>query len=41
MDLVIDDLVDVAEVASAMEMCGSTPIPHTPSDLYDLIKQAF
>jgi alcohol dehydrogenase len=41
MDLAIDDLVDVAEVASAMEMSGSTPIPHSPSDLYDLIKLAF
>jgi alcohol dehydrogenase class IV len=41
MDLAIDDLVDVAEVASGLEMCGSTPIPHTQSDLYNLIKLAF
>jgi alcohol dehydrogenase len=41
MDLAIDDLVDVAEVAAAMDMSASAPVPHTTSDLYDLIKLAF
>lgn len=41
MDLAIDELVDVSEIASGLEMTGSAPAPHTASDLYDLIKQAF
>ena len=41
MDLAIDDLVDVAEIAAAMDMSASAPVPHTTSDLYDLIKLAF
>lgn len=41
MDLAIDDLVDVSESASSLEMTSSAPAPHTASDLYDLIKQAF
>lgn len=41
MDLAIEDLVDVSEAASSLEMSASAPAPHTASDLYDLIKQAF
>jgi alcohol dehydrogenase len=41
MDLAIDDLVDVAELAAALDMSASSPVPHTTSDLYDLIKLAF
>ena len=41
MDLAIEDLVDVSETASALEMSASAPAAHTASDLYDLIKQAF
>ena len=41
MDLAIDDLVDVSDTASSLEMSASAPAPHTASDLYDLIKQAF
>jgi alcohol dehydrogenase len=41
MDLAIDELVDVSELASDLEMSASAPAPHTASDLYDLIKQAF
>ncbi len=41
MDLAIDDLVDVAELAASLDMSASAPIPHTTSDLYDLIKLAF
>lgn len=41
MDLAIDDLVDVSEAASSLEMSASAPAPHTSSDVYDLIKQAF
>lgn len=41
MDLAIDDLVDVAELAAALDMSASAPVPHTTSDLYDLIKLAF
>lgn len=41
MDLAIDELVDVAEFASAMDMSATAPVPHTTSDLYDLVKLAF
>jgi len=41
MDLAIDDLVDVAELAASLDMSASAPVPHTTSDLYDLIKLAF
>jgi alcohol dehydrogenase len=41
MDLAIDDLVDVSETASSLEMSATAPAAHTASDLYDLIKQAF
>ena len=41
MDLTIDDLVDVSDTASSLEMSASAPAPHTASDVYDLIKQAF
>lgn len=41
MDLEIEDLVDVSEVASSLEMSANAPAAHTASDLYDLIKQAF
>ncbi len=41
MDLAIDDLVDVAELGASLDMSASAPIPHTTSDLYDLIKLAF
>ncbi|MFW6312480.1 MAG: iron-containing alcohol dehydrogenase [Spirochaetota bacterium] len=41
MDLAIDDLVDVAELAASLDMSASAPIPHTTSDLYDLVKLAF
>ncbi|MFW5776821.1 MAG: hypothetical protein ACOCZB_05985, partial [Spirochaetota bacterium] len=41
MDLAIDDLVDVAEIAAGLDMSASAPVPHTTSDLYDLIKLAF
>ncbi len=41
MDLAIDDLVEVAELAAALEMSATAPVPHTASDLYDLIKLAF
>jgi alcohol dehydrogenase class IV len=41
MDLAIDDLVDVAEIAASLDMSASAPVPHTTSDLYDLIKLAF
>jgi alcohol dehydrogenase len=41
MDLAIDELVDISEVASSLEMSASAPAPHTASDLYDIIKQAF
>jgi len=41
MDLAIDDLVDVSELAASLDMSASAPVPHTASDLYDLIKLAF
>ncbi len=41
MDLAIDDLVDVAELAASLDMSSTAPVPHTTSDLYDLIKLAF
>ncbi len=41
MDLAIEDLIDVSETASSLEMSASAPAAHTASDLYDLIKQAF
>jgi len=41
MDLAIDELVDVSEMASSLEMAASAPAAHTASDLYDLIKQAY
>jgi alcohol dehydrogenase len=41
MDLSIDELVEVSELASGLEMSASAPAPHTASDLYDLIKQAY
>ena len=41
MDLAIDDLVDVAELAASLDMAATAPMPHATSDLYDLIKLAF
>ncbi len=41
MDLAIDELVDVADLAASLDMSASAPTPHTASDLYDLIKLAF
>jgi alcohol dehydrogenase len=41
LDLNIDELVDVADIASTLDMTASAPTPHGASDLYDLIKLAF
>lgn len=41
LDLDIDELVDVADIASTLDMAATAPTPHSPSDLYDLVKLAF
>jgi alcohol dehydrogenase len=41
MDLAIDDLVEVSEIAASLEMSASSPVPHTANDLYDLVKLAY
>lgn len=41
LDLDIDELVDVADIASTLDMTSSAPTPHSSSDLYDLVKLAF
>ncbi len=39
-DLSLDDMVEVADVASQFEMVGHAPVAFSRQDLYDLLKQA-
>jgi alcohol dehydrogenase len=39
-NLSLDDMVEVAEIASGFEMVGYAPVAFSQQDLYDLLKQA-
>ncbi len=41
LDVRLEDLYDIAESASGLEMVGQSSVPFGPQDLHDLLKQAY
>jgi alcohol dehydrogenase class IV len=40
-DLPLDEMGEIAEIAAAMDMASSSPVPFSSDEVFDLIKQAF